>query len=171
ARLLLAAAAATGLALLARGAGLTEPLDLVAHDALVRWHATAPPSDRIALVTATEEDIGRFGWPLPDAVLATLLDRLAAAGAGPIAVDLYRDRPVGDGAAQLDAVLVRHPGILWVTKLPEPPLPGVRPPALLAGTPRAVAADLVTDAGGVVRRGLIAGEDTATGAVVRSLGA
>jgi adenylate cyclase len=154
-----------------RGAGWLQPLELAWYDAMVRAHAGEATSDRLAVIVAEEADIDRLGWPLPDAVLARLIERLLEAGAAAVAVDIYRDRPVGEGAEALAALVDREPRVVWAYRLGDGTHRGVRPPAALAGTPRAAFADVVADAGEVVRRGLLAAEDPQDGRVVLSLGA
>jgi len=171
-RSFVAAQIIAGLVIGARLIGALQPVELLVHDLLVRsfaGHLASPPG--IVLVTATESDLDRFGWPLPDDILAALLARLAAARAGPIGVDIYRDRAVPPGSDSLAAVQVALPALYWVRKLPEAGRPGVPAPPLLVGTPGAVLADNVVDAGEVVRRALLAAEDPDTGAIVRTLGA
>ncbi|MBY0335213.1 MAG: CHASE2 domain-containing protein, partial [Acetobacteraceae bacterium] len=171
ARVLLAAPLVALLVVAVRGAGWLQPLELAFHDAALRHHAAAPEDRRIALVIATEEDIERFGWPLPDGVLATLIERLLGAGAEVVAMDLYRDRPVGEGGEALAALLTREDRILWAYRLGDAGHRGIPPPAPLRGTGRAAFADVVADAGEVVRRSLIAAEDPSDGRVAFSLGA
>src|SRR5918996_2250680 len=91
----LAAAMASGLVFLAiaglRAAGALQGLELAAYD----WHirlrpAVQPKRVPVVLVTATEKDIQSLGtWPVPDALLAQALDKVAAAGAQAIGLDIY----------------------------------------------------------------------------------
>ena len=148
-----------------------QPAELAAYDRLVTAWAGQEPSGRILLASVTEADIGRYGWPLRDEDLAVLLQRLTNWGARAIGVDVYRDRPLPPGTQALAALLAQHPEILWVYKLPDEGVPGVPPPPVLADSPRAVLADVVTDAGGVVRRGLLAATEARAHRSVRTLGA
>ncbi len=148
-----------------------QPAELAAYDRLVVAWAAGDPSERIVLVSITEADIGRYGWPLRDSDLAVLLGRLTDWGARVVGVDVYRDRPLPPGDQALADLLRRHPEILWIYKLPDEAGQGVPPPPVLANSPRAVLADVVTDAGGVVRRGLLAATDARTHRSVRTLGA
>lgn len=169
-RVLLAAQAVTGAVLLAREAGWLQPAELAFYDAAIRTRAGTEPSRRIAVVIAGEDDIQRFGWPLPDGVLASLAARLLEAGAEAVAFDMYRDKPVGEGGAALTALLQREERIIWAYRLGDGGQPGIQPPAALANTPRAAFADVAVDPGEVVRRGLIAATDPAQGHTVLSLG-
>ncbi len=171
ARVLLAAQLVAALVLLLRGQGLLQPFELAFHDATLRLHASEAISDRLAIVVADEEDIERFGWPLPDGTMAALIERIFAAGAAGVVIDIYRDRPVGDGHDTLAALLTREPRISWAYRLGDATHRGIRPPAALAGTPRAAFADVVTDPGEVIRRALIVAEDPESGRIVLSLGA
>lgn len=156
--------------LLCRELAWLQPTELAAYDRLVAAWAGRAPSGRILLASVTEADIGRYGWPLRDAALAILLRHLTDWGARAVGVDIYRDRPLPPGSQALADLLAEHPEILWVYKLPDGSSQGVPPPPILAGTSRAVLADVVTDAGGVVRRGLLAATDARSSRVVRTLG-
>ena len=148
-----------------------QPAELAAYDRLVTAWAGHESSNRILIASVTEADIARYGWPLRDEDLAALLQRLTAWGARAIGVDIYRDRPLPPGGQVLADLLSRHPEILWVYKLADEGGPGVSPPSVLADGSRAVLADVVADAGGVVRRGLLAATDARTHRSVRTLGA
>jgi CHASE2 domain-containing sensor protein len=171
AKVLLAAHVAAAAVLLCRELAWLQPLELAAYDRLVAAWAGREASGRVVLVTVREADVRRPEWPLPDEHLHRLLDRLVASGARAIGVDIYRDRPVGPGGQDLADFLARHPQIVWVFALPDEGSEGVPPPPVLAGTGRAALADVATDAGGVVRRGLLAATDPGTGRVARALGA
>ena len=139
----------------------------MAYDALrVAW-AGPLTSDRVVLVGATESDITssdakegrRWGWPVRDGKLAELLERLASWKPRAIAVDLYRDIPEPPGTEQLDAVLQRHPEIIWTFKLRDDAQPGIPPPKILRDTDRAVLADTIVDRDSILRRGLLFADD------------
>lgn len=142
-----------------RMAGWLQPLELLVYDQLVVAWSGHRASDRVVLIGATEADIGRWGWPLNDGVLADLLERLAGRHPRVIALDIYRDRPVPPGSDRLAAVLLRHPEILWAFKMRHGTDPGVPPPPLLAGTDRAVISDTPIDPGNIVRRALLYADD------------
>jgi CHASE2 domain-containing sensor protein len=158
-RALIAANCIAALIILLRAASLLQPFELAIYDALrVAW-AGDQPSRRVILVGVTEGDIARWHWPLRDGELAELLDRLAGWKPRAIGVDLYRDRPEPPGGDQLEAVLARHPEIVWVFKLGGENQPGVLAPEPLRHTDRAVLADILVDSAGVVRRGLLYADD------------
>lgn len=159
--------------LLLEFAGALQPPALWLHDRLILHRAGRAPSADIALVLMQEADLRQHGWPLPDGTLAALLDRLAAAQAGPIGIALFRDLPQPPGSAALAARAATSPDIAWAARLTGPAAQRVAPPFFL--TPEsldAVAlAELPADAGGVVRRGLLAGLDPVTGENHLGLGA
>jgi adenylate cyclase len=149
-----------------RDAGWLQRAELFSYDLLRVGWAGAGPSSRITLIGASEDDITsgdgkdgrRWGWPLRDGKLAALLERLAGWRPRVIGVDIYRDLPEPPGTDQLDAVLRRHPEIVWVFKLGEDARPGIPPPQVLRGSDRAVLADTLTD-GTILRRGLLFADD------------
>ncbi|HKA16363.1 MAG TPA: CHASE2 domain-containing protein [Myxococcota bacterium] len=142
----------------ARAAGWLEWADLRLYDAAVAVRAGAaaerPP---ITLVRIREEEIHRHGHPLPDAVLARALEQIARAHPSAIGVDLYRDVPVGDraGRAALAALAARIPDLVFVEKLAEPGVPGVAAPEFAVDPGALAFNDVVADADGVLRRGLL----------------
>jgi adenylate cyclase len=101
-----------------RAAGALEPLELGAYDRLLRWTRPAGQVDpRVVLVRVSEQDIRRYGHPLSDETLARALGALADAVARAIGVDLYRDRPIPPGAAELERLVRSHPEIVLTEKL------------------------------------------------------
>ena len=144
-----------------RAAGALQGLELAVYD----WHirlrpAPAPKRSPVALVTVTEPDIQALGtWPIPDAVLAQVLEKVMAAGAQSIGLDIYRDVPVPPGHEELSVALKKHARVIAPMMLAEGPRPGVAPPAVLKGTERIGFTDVVVDPGGTVRRGLLLMDD------------
>ena len=161
--------AASGVLLL-RELGWLQPAELAVYDRLIAGSAGRSVSQRVLIVSLTEADIGRYGWPLRDQELASLLRRLTHWGADGIGIDIYRDRPLPPGDQELAQVLQDHPEIFSIYKLADEDGQGVPPPPTLANSSRAVLADVVTDAGGVVRRGLLAATDVRKGRTVPTLG-
>lgn len=150
------------LVLAMRGAGWLEPLELSIYDRHLRTAAAEhPPDERIVLVGADDADLDRWGWPLPDGLLAQALENLVAAGATAIGVDLYRDAPRGEGAAALQQTLQAHPQIVAVTKIGSAGSTGIPPPAYLPPE-RIGFADVVLDRSDIVRRGLLFLDDGET---------
>jgi adenylate cyclase len=169
-RVLLATQLLAAILLLGREFGGLQSAELAVYDRLAVAWSQAGISDHVVLVTVTEDDIGEHGWPLRDADLALLLGKLAGWGARAAAIDLYRDRPLPPGDQELAALRAKHPEIIWALKLADKGNKGVAAPVVTSLAQSALA-DVVTDPGGVVRRGLIAAEDTNTGRTIPTLGA
>ena len=144
-----------------RAAGALEAPELAAYDWHLRLRPAPPPARApVALVTITESDIQKLGtWPLPDALLAEILDTISRAGARAVGLDIYRDVPIPPGTERLNAVLTAHAQIIAGTLLPQRDRPGVAPPAVLKDTERVGFTDVVVDPGGAVRRGLLMMDD------------
>lgn len=146
-----------------RAVGLLVPLELLAYDAGVRARAGSDIDRRIVLVTRTEEDLRKLGYPTSDATLAQLLNKLVSHQAAVIGMDIYRDTSVPPGTAQLDEVLLANRNIVWVMKFVERDGHAVAPPAALANSDSQVGFnDLLDDPGGVIRRGLLVLDDGKT---------
>jgi adenylate cyclase len=147
-----------------RSAGLLESLELGAYDLCLRLRPGAPAADpRIALVTVSEADIKRLRqWPMSDATLAMVLERVVEAGARVIGLDIYRDLQVPPGSEELDATFARHPRIIVVTKIAEGASTGIPAPAAVTQRFRIGFNDVPVDRGGVVRRALLFLDDGTT---------
>jgi len=122
--------------------------------ALARRAGTAP-SPYVAVIGITEDDLARFGHPIDDATLAHAIEMIAEAAPAGIGIDLYRDRPVGDGLDRLAAAARAHPYSVFVMRLPDDVHPGVAPPRFLDADAQVGFADVVLDDDGVIRRGLL----------------
>jgi len=142
--------------------GRIEGLELRAYDKFVRLQRNTEAVDpRVALVQITEDDIRAIGhWPLSDAMTADVLERLARYKPRAIGLDIYRDLEVPDptdpsGRERLAAVFRRYPQIVAVMKFIGPQFPAIPPPSFLAGTEQVGFSDILADADGRIRRGLL----------------
>ncbi|MEO0804103.1 MAG: CHASE2 domain-containing protein [Cyanobacteria bacterium J06642_2] len=100
-----AISAAVGIAMLGmRSLGLLQPLELAHYDRMIRLLPNESPDPRLVIIGIDEADIRKYGHPLPDWVLAKLLDRISGYQPATIGLDMARDRPVGKGAR----AFVRH---------------------------------------------------------------
>jgi len=155
----LAAAAVVALAAFAaaelpRAAGALERIDLAFDDIMLA--STRPPTsvEGFLVILEREEDLAKWGFPLTDDTLATLLEKVAAAEPLAIGIDKYRDRPVSPGSERLANILAKNDRIYWVAKFGTDPREAVDAPAALAK--RFVGCgDLVDDRDGAVRRALV----------------
>ena len=133
--------------------GWFQLLEWATWDILVRWRSPEPVEERVAIVTIEEADIREVGtWPIPDAVLAELLERLKKQEPRAIGIDLYRDLPVPPGNEKLIELYNSTPNLIGVEKIIGEKVP---PPKALADQSQVAIADFVVDADGKVRRGLL----------------
>ncbi|MDC0832817.1 hypothetical protein AY599_02805 [Leptolyngbya valderiana BDU 20041] len=126
----------------------------VAIDTLFRLRPDAPVDSRIAIVAIGEADIRRLGeWPVPDAVLAEVIERVRNRSPRAIGLDLYRDFPEEPGYDRLVEVMKSTPNLVGIEKaLGEDT---VAPPPTLARLGRVSLADVMEDGDGKVRRALV----------------
>lgn len=152
----LVAAALIGLLVFAVVAGLrqrgwVEPWELSFYDSLVRLRGDAPSEPVVSMVWIREKEIQELGHPLSDALFVRALEQLLAAGPRAVGIDVYRDRPVGEGWKELAALFRAHPQLVIVEKLAEGDA-AVSRPGFLRDASQVGFADLVPDRDGVVRR-------------------
>lgn len=153
---ILLAVSVTMLVIVAQRQGEWQALELRAFDRMLLARGAAAADDRIVIIGETEDDIRHYGHPLSDQVMADALDTLEQAGARVIGVDKYRDRPVAPGSERLEQVLQQHQNIVWIFFVGKSLGDSVQVPRILAGNPeRSGFNDIVEDADGVVRRGLL----------------
>jgi len=133
--------------------GLFQLMEWATLDQFFRWRPREPVDPRITIVTIDESDITHVGqWPVPDAVLAKLIENLRKHNPKAIGLDLYRDLPVEPGHQALVELFKNTPNLIGVEKAVGNAVP---PPPILKQLDRVGLADLVLDADGKVRRGLI----------------
>lgn len=150
---LIAAPSVAGLVIAASYAGLFQLLEWATLDHLFRLRPQEPIEQRIVIVTIDESDLKNVGqWPIPDAVLAQLIETIKAGQPRVIGLDLYRDLPVQPGHQALVKVIESTPNLIGVEKVVED---AVAAPPSLSKLGQVAAADLVLDADGKVRRALI----------------
>jgi adenylate cyclase len=153
--LLIAIALAAALVVL-RQTGLLQPLELAAYDAFLPVRPVVQASDdRVVLVTIGEADIRAQGeWPLPDAVLAELLERLLAMEPRAVGLDVYRDLPEPPGSDRLASLVASTDRIITIQKAGDARSDGV-PGPFFGNESRTGFNDIFTDPDGFVRRGLL----------------
>ena len=111
------------------------------------------PEKRILIVTIDEKDITKVGkWPIPDAIVADALKKIRAQHPAVIGMDIYRDLPVQPGHQELVKVMQNTPNLIGIKQIIEGKVP---PPPTLAQANQVALADLIVDADGKIRRGLL----------------
>ncbi len=134
--------------------GILQPLEWFAFDRLLQQKAADTLDSRFLIVTIGEEDLRNLGeWPISDGKMASMLQELQRHQPRVIGIDIYRDLPVGTGREQLKAAFQTIPNIVGVEKVIGEPVP---PPPELDPHHQVGMTDLVADADGRIRRGLLA---------------
>jgi CHASE2 domain-containing sensor protein len=130
-------------------------MELAAYDHLMRLRPAAAPDDRLLVVGITEADIQALQeWPISDGTITEALTVLLAAEPQAVGLDLFRDVPIGEGQADLIALLSQRDRLYGVCSMSSTNSPGVAPPQSLPPE-RLGFADLAVDSGGILRRMLI----------------
>lgn len=155
--ILLIAPGVASLVLAANFSGSFQLLEWVVLDHFFRLRPAELPDPRIVVVTIDEADIQKIGqWPIPDVVLAELIEKLKHHQPRIIGLDIYRDLPVGAGHQSLVEVFESTPNLIGVEKaIGNTNGETVKPPPILSSLNQVGIADLVLDRDGKVRRGLL----------------
>lgn len=151
---LFATALIAAIVLPARSLGLMQQFEMEAYDRFAGLRADGEGFDpRVVQLSVTEADIERFGWPLPDGEIADIIERLHSAHPRAIGIDIFRPTPVGAGSERLLAALRNVPEVIWADRFSEGGWSGIAAPEGVGA--RNGFADVLLDAGGVARRGLL----------------
>ncbi len=150
-----------------RSWGWLEGAELSLYDQWVKARiGDAGGESPVVLISIGEQEFQRYGYPIPDAVLAQALDALTQAGVSAIGVDLYRDGPASGSAealagwAALDQSISGNRRIVLSELLPSVEEPGTPPPEF-ATLDQIGFNNLLMDNGRVVRRGYLFAWDEA----------
>jgi adenylate cyclase len=146
-----------GLVLLIRALGFLQPLEWMAYDQFVRRRPAPPAEERIVIIGVTESDLEQVQrYPLDDATLAKLLNRVKAQQPRAIGLDFYRNFPVEPGHRDLVAVYNNTPNLRAIEK-PRgiADQAAVLPPPELKAKGQTVVNNVVNDGDGKIRRALL----------------
>ncbi|MBD2448124.1 adenylate/guanylate cyclase domain-containing protein [Nostoc sp. FACHB-152] len=149
---IVAAPTITGLLILLRISGLMQGWEWQAFDQFVRLSPPLTQDKRIIIVEVTESDLQKYGFPLSDKLITKLLEKIKAQQPQAIGLDIYRDLPVGEETAKLNKLFVSTPNLVGIQKVG---IPSVAPPAKLKQLGQVAANDILLDADGKLRRGLL----------------
>jgi adenylate cyclase len=156
----IAAPCTAAIVILLRLTGLLQTMEWAAYDQFFRLRPSEPADPRILIIGITEPDLQTYGSILPDAVLTQLLNQIKQQQPRVIGLDLYRDLPVGSGYPDLVEVFETTPNLIGVEKVVGEANSGaVAPPPALAERGQIGASDVVLDADGKIRRGLLSLSD------------
>ena len=153
----IAATSVASIVIALRFTGLLQSWEWAALDQFFRWRPVEPIEKRILIVGITESDIRHVGqWPATDAVLAQLLEKLKHNHPRAIGLDIYRDLPVQPGTQALENVFKSTPNLIGIEKkVADSRSDAVAPPRMLSQLDQVGANDVVPDADGKIRRGLL----------------
>ena len=141
--------------------GAFNLLEWEVRDTFFRLRPPEGVDPAVVVVTIDESDIrAAADWPIPDGILAELLEKIAAQQPRAIGMDIYRDLPEEPGHQQLVEVFESTPSIIGVEKVNGS---RVDPPPVLAALGQVGLADLVLDTDRRVRRALLTSVDEASG--------
>jgi adenylate cyclase len=140
-----------------RLSGLLQSWEWAALDQFFRNRPTEPVEKRILVVGINESDLRYVGqWPVSDAVLAQLLNKLKASKPRAIGLDLYRDLSVPPGTQTLEEVFKSTPNLIGIEKKVDDSIGNATaPPPVLNELGQVGANDIVPDADGRIRRGIL----------------
>ncbi|GAB4548593.1 MAG: hypothetical protein Tsb0014_43280 [Pleurocapsa sp.] len=143
----------SGLTVASSYLGVFQFLELLTYDTWFRWRSSETKDTRLVVVTISESDIRQVGqWPMSDNTLSQLISNINQQQPRVIGLDIYRDLPVPPGTAKLEAVLRSTPNLIGVEKIIGE---AVKASPILQEEDRVGMADLVRDADGKIRRGLL----------------
>ncbi|MEG4572167.1 CHASE2 domain-containing protein [Microcoleus sp. N3A4] len=156
-RVLITASAVAGTVIVMRWFGFLQVWEWAAFDHFVRWRPAEPIDSRIVIVEIKEADLQKYGYPISDAVLAQLLQKLHAGKPRAIGLDVYRDLPTQPGNAELLKTFQTIPNLIGIELMPDETRFGVRPPPVLDKLDRIGFNNVVIDADSKVRRTVLYG--------------
>ncbi|NET52276.1 MAG: CHASE2 domain-containing protein, partial [Merismopedia sp. SIO2A8] len=95
-----------GVVVAARGLGWLQPMEWAILDVGLRWRSPEPMDKHVVIVAINEADLQSVGtYPVPDGVLAQLLQKLQTYQPRGIGLDVIREVPVEPGHDQFVAAL------------------------------------------------------------------
>ncbi len=154
---LIATPSVAGLVIALRLTGLLQTLEWKAFDQFFRLRPLVSVEPRITIVGISESDLHNVRqWPIPDTILAQLLEKIKSQHPRAIGLDLYRDLPVEPGHPALVKVFKTTPNLIGIEKVVgSGNSAAIAPPPELSRLGQIGANDVVIDGDGKLRRGLL----------------
>ncbi|MEM8613715.1 MAG: CHASE2 domain-containing protein, partial [Cyanobacteria bacterium P01_H01_bin.105] len=147
----------TGIIIFARLLGWLQPLEWKALDLSLRIRPAEATDSRITLIAITEDDIQTtLNHPISDEDLSELIETLQAYTPRVVGIDIFRDRPVGDGHQRLVQTLQASDNIIGIYRVGTNNI--VLPPPALSEEQIGFA-DAIIDNDGFLRRSLLGSTD------------
>ena len=139
--------------------GCFQSWEWAAFDQYLRTRPKEPIDHRIVIVGIDEADLRKVGqWPIPDTVLAQLIEKIKGQNPRAIGLDLYRDLPIEPGHDALVNVFKTTPNLIGIEKINEQdPNAAIAPPPILAQQGQVGLNNVVVDDDGKLRRSLLSG--------------
>ena len=140
--------------------GALESLELAMLDQFFRWRSPEPTDRRIVIIGIDEADIRQYQWPIDDALLTKLLDKVRQQKPRAIGLDLVRDKTDSASYPQLAKLFKTTPNLIGAYKTSDLvtsnfSVSDIKPPPALAELDQIGAVNLVHDGDGRLRRGLL----------------
>lgn len=134
--------------------GWFEPLELGVLDQFFVMRSPASVvNDRILVIAIDESDISKVGrWPISDQTLSQLVRNISEHEPASIGLDVYRNFPIEPGSEELTETFESIPNVIGAERILGGGVPSHK---TLMELDRAASIDLVVDADGRVRRGLL----------------
>jgi adenylate cyclase len=152
---LIAVSNATVIVTLLRLTGLLQFIEFKALDNFFLLRPEEPIDSRIVIVNINEKDIEKQGqWPISDAVLARLLEKIKQEKPRAIGLDIYRNLKVDPGHEDLIKVFSSTPNLIGIQKVVNNggDDSSIKPPLILEQKQQIGANDFPRDVDGKVRR-------------------
>ncbi len=140
--------------------GALESLELAMLDQFFRWRSPEPADRRIVIIGIDEADIRQYQWPIDDALLTKLLDKIRQQKPRAIGLDLARDKTDSASYPQLEKLFKTTSNLIGAYKTSDLvtsnfSVSDIKPPPALAQLDQIGAVNLVHDGDGRLRRGLL----------------
>ncbi|MGM3306013.1 CHASE2 domain-containing protein [Anabaena sp. WFMT] len=137
--------------------GLLQSLELTALDQLFILRPQEPVDNRIVIVEINERDISNQGsWPISDAVLTDLLEKIKQQQPRAIGLDVYRNLAVNPGHQNLVKLFESTRNLIGIQKVFESIDSSlVEPSPILKQRQQVGGNDLPPDGDGKIRRGML----------------
>ncbi|MGA7938215.1 MAG: CHASE2 domain-containing protein [Kovacikia sp.] len=154
--MLLTSMGVAGAVILLRCAGLLQAWEWAAMDQFFRLRPLEPVDQRLVIVGIDEIDLKQAKqWPISDAMMAQLIQKIQACGPRAIGLDVYRDFAVEPGHTELRSVYRSLPNLIGIHQIKDKANVGIPAPSDLSERGQVGFNNLVFDGDGRVRRGLL----------------
>ncbi|MBE9210295.1 adenylate/guanylate cyclase domain-containing protein [Nostoc sp. LEGE 06077] len=154
---LFAVPSVTALVIGLRLTGWLQLVELAALDHFFQMRPLESVDSRIVIVEVNEADIRQqTQWPMTDAALASVLEKINQQKPRAIGLDIYRDLPVNPGHQALVKIFASTPNIIGVEKISDTAdSSAVNASPVLKQRGQIGSNDLPIDGDGRIRRGLL----------------